>query len=306
LNIDKVKVGQRFRKDLGSIDSLVEDIRTVGLLQPIVVDTEGTLIAGNRRLQACTLLGWKDVPATVVDLDADTALRAQMSENMERKDFTRTEMVEIKRAVESREKAKAKERMVAAHASPGNLPEQDKGRIRDKAAAIAGVSGRTLEKAEAVVEAAEADPSLAPVVEEMDRTGKVDPAYRMVRQPKSQVDLLVQIRRQAVQGYTAGEMTFGPRNHVQTDDIHRLARENKITLPPGRGKPNHARVIRVTVEQVGLYSCYLEQTEVDALDPEQAREWAKSLRESLRALNRLAKRLEAVAGNQQPDQGGTT
>jgi hypothetical protein len=40
------------------------------------------------------------------------------------------------------------------------------------------MSATNLEKAEAVVEAAAADPALAPIAEEMDRTGKVDPAYR--------------------------------------------------------------------------------------------------------------------------------
>jgi len=43
------------------------------------------------------------------------------------------------------------------------------------------MSGRTLEKAKAVVEAAREDPSLQPVVEEMDSTGKVNPAFEKVK-----------------------------------------------------------------------------------------------------------------------------
>src|SRR5262249_55670909 len=65
----------------------------------------------------------------------------------------------------------------------GNLPPTDSGKTRDKAAETVGMSGRTYEKAKAVVEAAEKDPTLKPVVEEMDRTGKVDPAYRKVVKP---------------------------------------------------------------------------------------------------------------------------
>jgi len=50
------------------------------------------------------------------------------------------------------------------------------------------MSGRTYEKAKAVVEAAEADPdTFGPVVQEMDETGKVDPAFRTVREQKPHV-----------------------------------------------------------------------------------------------------------------------
>ncbi|MDY0307642.1 MAG: hypothetical protein RBR18_14515 [Desulfovibrionaceae bacterium] len=58
------------------------------------------------------------------------------------------------------------------------------GRASDHVASALGASGRTYEKAKAVVTAAEADPDLAPLVAQMDRTGKVDGAYKqLVRQP---------------------------------------------------------------------------------------------------------------------------
>ena len=50
---------------------------------------------------------------------------------------------------------------LARHAggiAPGKLPEAVTGQARDRMAAFVGVSGRTLEKAEAVVAAAEAEP----------------------------------------------------------------------------------------------------------------------------------------------------
>lgn len=55
--------------------------------------------------------------------------------------------------LEPAEKEAAKERMIAAHASPGKLPELKKGDSRDKVAAFTGVSGRTLDKADALVSA---------------------------------------------------------------------------------------------------------------------------------------------------------
>jgi hypothetical protein len=45
-----IKVGERFRKDMGDIDGLAAKLKEVGaLLHPIVVRSDGTLIAGERR-----------------------------------------------------------------------------------------------------------------------------------------------------------------------------------------------------------------------------------------------------------------
>jgi N6-adenosine-specific RNA methylase IME4 len=56
------------------------------------------------------------------------------------------------------------------------------GGVRDKVAAIGGKSGYTLEKAEAVVDAAEAEPErFGKLKEQMDRTGRVDGAFKRLR-----------------------------------------------------------------------------------------------------------------------------
>ena len=63
--LDQVVVGHRRRKDMGDIDSLAASIEDIGLLHPITVDEQGRLLAGARRLAACKLLGWKDIPVNV-------------------------------------------------------------------------------------------------------------------------------------------------------------------------------------------------------------------------------------------------
>ena len=180
IEIDKIKVDKhgRFRKDLGDIADLVESVRTIGLLHPIVVDSQRNLIAGERRLAACKRLGWPNVPARTIDLDEGQLLRAQQDENTVRKNFTPTEMVAIKRAIEDRVRTPAGRRPKETGRSLPSSP----GKTIDKVAAVVGTSPENLRKAEAVVVAAEADPELAPVAEEMDRTGKVDPAYKKVKE----------------------------------------------------------------------------------------------------------------------------
>ena len=55
------------------------------------------LVAGERRIKACLLLGWEDIPVTVVDLGA--IIRGECDENQKRKDWTPTEAVAIAKAL---------------------------------------------------------------------------------------------------------------------------------------------------------------------------------------------------------------
>jgi ParB-like chromosome segregation protein Spo0J len=185
MSIANIKIGTRHRKDLGDIEGLARSIADVGLLHPIVVRADGTLIAGERRLEACKQLGWTDVPVTVVDLD--DIVRGELAENAERKDFLPSEIDAIRRALEPIEKAAAKARMSEGGGDQrsadrvGKISTPDAGKTRDKIGAFAGVSGRTVEKIAAVVDAAETEPEkFGHLVEEMDKTGKVDRAHKQL------------------------------------------------------------------------------------------------------------------------------
>jgi ParB/RepB/Spo0J family partition protein len=94
--ITAIRVGKRHRKDLGDIRSLARSIQEIGLLHPVVIRPDGVLIAGERRLRAAKLLGWKKVPVTVLDLDK--VIRGEVAENIFRQDFRPSEMVAIARA----------------------------------------------------------------------------------------------------------------------------------------------------------------------------------------------------------------
>src|SRR5262249_3880542 len=130
--ISSIHIGKRHRKDMGDVDALARSMADLGLLQPIVIRPDDRLIAGYRRLAAARLLGWTDIPVTVVDLDS--VVRGEFAENAVRKDFTLSEAVAIKRALEPIERAAAKERM----ASPEKFSEQAKGNALDKVATVVG------------------------------------------------------------------------------------------------------------------------------------------------------------------------
>ena len=66
MKISDIKIGKRFRKDMGDLTSLKNSIKELGLLQPIVIDENNNLIAGFRRLQACKELGKIDIDVKII------------------------------------------------------------------------------------------------------------------------------------------------------------------------------------------------------------------------------------------------
>ena len=99
IEIDKIGIldNTRLRIHKSELDSLMEDIKHRGLLQPIgVLDNEGKFILrfGNRRLEACKRLGWKTIPSHVVEkkLSVDQFMSDNFAENVERADISPIEV----------------------------------------------------------------------------------------------------------------------------------------------------------------------------------------------------------------------
>ena len=74
---------------------LVESIRTLGVLQPIVVRQKASgsfeIVAGERRVAACKRLGIAEIPANVKVLSDQEAYEVQIVENVQREDLSDTE-----------------------------------------------------------------------------------------------------------------------------------------------------------------------------------------------------------------------
>ncbi len=169
--IDEIKVGKRARASVGKLFELIADINEIGLLHPIVITKDKQLIAGNRRLEACKMLHWKTIPATVVDLDL--IARGELSENVHRLDLLPSEKMALSELVEEHELEQAKERQKkgggdrtsekakSKKSASGNLPEAlddpEESRSRDRIGRAVGMSGKTYEKAKEITVAAETD-----------------------------------------------------------------------------------------------------------------------------------------------------
>ena len=97
IDIELIKVDEatRIRKDIGDLASLQESIQQVGLINPVLVDENYTLVAGFRRLSACKKLGLKEIEARVVEMGGDELkmLETEVAENFYRKEFTPEEIL---------------------------------------------------------------------------------------------------------------------------------------------------------------------------------------------------------------------
>lgn len=151
--IKKIKVQDRIRKDFGDIGELARDIKDNGLINPIVINKEYVLLAGERRLRACKQLGYEQVEVRMMDTrDAEHELNIEISENDVRKDFSKAERVDYMFRLMRIEKEKARERQGARTDIVQNLAESDTGKARDKTAAAFGISGETMRKEMQIVE----------------------------------------------------------------------------------------------------------------------------------------------------------
>jgi ParB/RepB/Spo0J family partition protein len=115
-----IKVGKRHRNDLGDLAPLAESLGSVGLLHAVVIDAHDRLMAGRRRLAAAKLLGWREVPVRVVDLDH--IAMDDFMENTCRKDFTPSEVAAIAKALRPVEEKRAHQRRTAGLQRGRRLP----------------------------------------------------------------------------------------------------------------------------------------------------------------------------------------
>ena len=92
-----VIVGDRFREKFEDIDKLAESISKYGLIEPIIIDENNLLIAGERRYKAHQLLRMEEIEVKYMkDLNELEKKEVELEENIQRKAFTWQEEVTAK------------------------------------------------------------------------------------------------------------------------------------------------------------------------------------------------------------------
>jgi len=102
IKITEIQVGERFRKKFEDMDSLCTSVEKFGLIEPIILDENNVLIAGERRLKAHVML--KKTTIEFKRMEELTELEkkeVELEENIQRKAFTWQEEVNAKAELHS-------------------------------------------------------------------------------------------------------------------------------------------------------------------------------------------------------------
>ncbi len=92
--IKAIKVKKRARENLTGINELADSLKKYGLFNPIIINSDKVLIAGQRRLEAAKLLGWDTIEATIIPItDKTSAMEIEIEENLQRQQFTDEELL---------------------------------------------------------------------------------------------------------------------------------------------------------------------------------------------------------------------
>jgi len=228
----KIKIGERFRKDLGDLDVLKQSIKDIGLLHPVVVDEGGNLIAGGRRCEAWKQLdrNLNDIPVNVVNIP--DALRGEHDENAVRKNFTPSEAVAIWEAMEKRHG----NRFVESSDSDGSTER------RKRASKVLNLSTDSLSKAKQIMESKNKE-----LITEMDKQkqgNNINSAYRKLQRMKDE-EQIKNNHQNPIKGKFKTIVIDPPWNYD----------ENII----GRTKPTYALLSMETLETLDIMK-YADET----------------------------------------------
>ena len=134
----------------------IESVRRHGIMMPLAIKEDGTIISGHRRWQAALALGMETVPVQIVGYADDLDEREAIIEFNRQREKTFSQKMAEAEELEAVERERARRRQ--AEAGKANLPtvsagnvsttHEDKGRTRDKVTAAVGLgSGRTYDRA---------------------------------------------------------------------------------------------------------------------------------------------------------------
>jgi N6-adenosine-specific RNA methylase IME4 len=129
IEVSKVKVAKNRKARPEAVEALVDSIREIGLLNPIILDDENNLIAGLHRLEATKKLGERVIEFRRSDLDILGRELARIDENLCRNQMTALERIE---ATDDRREIWDQMHPEAKEASrPGPKPRNKKVKVGD-------------------------------------------------------------------------------------------------------------------------------------------------------------------------------
>ncbi len=95
IKISSIKINPGRREaEPKAVEELARSITAVGLMNPVALDQNNTLVAGLHRLEAAKLLGWTEIECTAIGMNTVQAELAEIDENIVRTRLNRQELCE--------------------------------------------------------------------------------------------------------------------------------------------------------------------------------------------------------------------
>lgn len=153
------------RRDHGDIAGLKASIAEVGLINPLTLDSDYNLLAGRRRFQAVTELGWTDVDCHILPVNGDQlkAFRVTLDENLKRKPLTDLEVATAIKEYDELKHKLAGQAKGGTRTDLGHSVTEVGGWSYQKTADDLGISKAAVVKATKITTAIERHPELAEV-----------------------------------------------------------------------------------------------------------------------------------------------
>ena len=203
-------INQRIYGDEALPDEFVASIKARGILEPIQIKSDGTIISGHRRWQAAKQVGLDAVPVTICDYASGLDERLALIEFNRQREKTFTQKMNEAEELEAIEKERAKARKAATQLAgkdkegkhvtasvTAKLPEPNKGETREKVAKQTGIgSARTYDTAKKLwTKAKEGDEVAAKLVEAVDQKKEsISGAYKKLEK-KERADQIAAERK---------------------------------------------------------------------------------------------------------------
>lgn len=136
------------------MDELVDSIKSQGLLHPCVKQGD-VLLDGRNRMEACRIAG---IEPQFIEYDGDSPVAFIIGVNLHRRQLDKGQKIALALEIEPYFAEEARKRQLATLkkgtvSDVENVPQREKARSRDQAAAAVGVSGKLVSAAKAIKEA---------------------------------------------------------------------------------------------------------------------------------------------------------
>lgn len=216
--------------DLTLEPDFIDSIEQHGILEPILVNSDGTIISGHRRYEAALEVGLEEVPVREISYDSELEEREAVIHHNKQRTKTFSQKMREAMELEEIESERAKKRQGTRSDIKQTFASSEFGQTRDKVASELDMSGETYRKAKRVWKAAE-DENIERIQKEVEKiesgAQSINGAYETLQRWEELQELDGAVEWQDVRN--VGPDEIGNRQSTFTDSKPNLSKDIEWT-----------------------------------------------------------------------------